>query len=73
MLNATPRVVGGAHLTIADDSRISYRMDPDGDVHFTVLGPMELEMLMSPTTLKRCHELFTEAVAQVHGSTEADS
>jgi hypothetical protein len=53
---------GGAYLTLCDESRFGYRIDPDGEgLEIVVYGPMELSIGMTPQVLRRCQELLAEA------------
>jgi hypothetical protein len=58
-----PQIVrGGAYLNLLDDTKIGYRVDPDGDgVEIVALGSMELSIGMTPSVLRRCQEVLAEA------------
>lgn len=61
-----PRVHGGTWLTVNDDSKITYRIDPGGTtVGFVFLGPVELEVGMSADVIRRCQDLFGKASAEL--------
>jgi len=55
-------VRGGAYVNLLDDTKIGYRVDPDGDsVEIVALGAMELSIGMTPEVLRRCQEVLAEA------------
>lgn len=57
---------GGAWLVVEDDTKISYRIESDGEVaDFAFLGPVELAVGMSAQLVRRCGDLFAEAAAEM--------
>jgi hypothetical protein len=55
-------VRGGAYVNLLEDTRLSYRVDPDGEsVEIVAFGPMELSIGMTPEVLRRCQEVLAEA------------
>jgi hypothetical protein len=60
---------GGAWFDLDDSDRISYRIGPGieaaGFVDFSFIGQVELALSMSESTLRRCRDLFTEALAEL--------
>ena len=55
-------VRGGAYVNLLDDTKIGYRIDPDGEgVEIVAFGAMELTIGMTPEVLRRCQEVLAEA------------
>jgi hypothetical protein len=55
-------VRGGAYVNLLEDTRIAYRVDPDGDsVEIVAFGPIELSIGMTAEVLRRCQEVLAEA------------
>ncbi|HYQ65269.1 hypothetical protein [Actinophytocola sp.] len=55
-------VRGGAYVNLLDDTKIRYRIDPDGDgVEIVALGSMELSIGMTLEVLQRCQQVLAEA------------
>lgn len=74
MFSHPQRVRGGAWLVLEDDSEIVYRVDPGGEtVELVVMGPMELGIGMSETIVRRCQDLFGEALAEMHRVQQTES
>lgn len=56
-------VRGGAYVNLLEDTKLVYRVDPDGEsVELVALGPMELSIGMTPEVLQRCQEVLAEAL-----------
>ncbi|OZM70912.1 hypothetical protein CFN78_22390 [Amycolatopsis antarctica] len=56
----------GTWLSISEGAQVGYRVEPDGryaDFHFH--GPMELEIGMPAELVRRCRDLFRDAVAEM--------
>lgn len=62
---ATP--VGGAFITLEEDTEFTYEIDPGGaGLEVKVLGPMELGIGMTTSTLVRWQALCAEALAAAY-------
>jgi hypothetical protein len=60
------RTHAGTWLRVSDDSRIAYQVDEEGhSVEFSFLGPVELGVEMSEQSVRRCHEMFGEVLAEM--------
>jgi hypothetical protein len=63
MAMAHELVRGGAFVNLLDDTKLAYRVDPDGDsVELVAFGPIELSIGMTPEVLQRCQEVLAEAL-----------
>ncbi|KAA2254844.1 hypothetical protein F0L68_29105 [Solihabitans fulvus] len=62
----SPQLHGGAWISLQDNNKISYQVLPDeGYADFNFFGPIEVSLNMSTDTIRRCHELFGQALDEI--------
>lgn len=70
MFTDRPPHHGGTWLLVPDTSTISYRVDGEDCAELLLDGPLEISLSLTEQGMRRCAEVLTQALDEMHAASD---